>query len=82
MILFMSSPFLKPKGDDLDHECQTLGPILSSMNSVHSPNTIQLNIRPIDVGLRFFLISWGGVRLNLLGTSATIWLFVPASGNR
>jgi hypothetical protein len=27
---------------------------------------------------RFFLISWGGVRLSPLGTPATIWPIVPA----
>jgi hypothetical protein len=26
----------------------------------------------------FFLVSWGGVRLGLVGTSATIWSIVPA----
>jgi hypothetical protein len=30
----------------------------------------------------FFLVSWGGVRLNPLGMSANIWLFVPALDDR
>jgi hypothetical protein len=30
----------------------------------------------------FFLFSWGGVRLSLLGTSATNWPIVPAPGDR
>jgi hypothetical protein len=30
----------------------------------------------------FFLVSWGGVRLSPLGTSATIWPIVPAPDNR
>jgi hypothetical protein len=29
-----------------------------------------------------FLVSWGGVRLNALGTSATNWPIVPAPGDR
>jgi hypothetical protein len=30
----------------------------------------------------FFQVSWGGVRLSPLGTSATNWLIVPASDDR
>jgi hypothetical protein len=30
----------------------------------------------------FFLVSWGGVRLSPLGTSATKWLIVPAPDAR
>jgi hypothetical protein len=30
----------------------------------------------------FFLVSWGGVRLNPLGTSATTWPTVPAPDDR
>jgi hypothetical protein len=30
----------------------------------------------------FFLVSWGGVRLSPLGTSATNWLLVPAPDDR
>jgi hypothetical protein len=29
-----------------------------------------------------FLVSWGGVRLSPLGTSATIWPIVPAPDDR
>jgi hypothetical protein len=29
-----------------------------------------------------FLVSWGGVRVNPLGTSVTIWPIVPASDDR
>jgi hypothetical protein len=29
----------------------------------------------------FVLVSWGGVRLSLLGTSATLWPIVPASND-
>jgi hypothetical protein len=29
-----------------------------------------------------FLVSWGGVRLSSLGTSANIWLTVPAPDER
>jgi hypothetical protein len=32
--------------------------------------------------LVFFLISWGGARLSLLGTSAAIWPIVPALNDR
>jgi hypothetical protein len=32
--------------------------------------------------LHFILVSWGGVRLNPLGTSATIWPTVPAPDDR
>jgi hypothetical protein len=30
----------------------------------------------------FFLVSWGGMRLSLLGTFATIWPIVPAPDDR
>jgi hypothetical protein len=30
----------------------------------------------------FFLVSWGGVRLSPLGTSATNWPIVPAPDDR
>jgi hypothetical protein len=30
----------------------------------------------------FSLVSWGGVRLSPLGTSATIWPIVPAPDDR
>jgi hypothetical protein len=34
------------------------------------------------VSLVLFLVSWGGVRLSPLGTSATIWPTVPAPDDR
>jgi hypothetical protein len=37
---------------------------------------------PMDVGLVFFLVSWGGVRLSPLGTSATNWPIVPVLDDR
>jgi hypothetical protein len=44
---------------------------LSEERSIHVFN------RSHDVSF-FFLVSWGGVRLSLLGTSATNWPIVPA----
>jgi hypothetical protein len=35
-----------------------------------------------DSKISFFLVSWGGVRLSPLGTSATNWPIVPALDNR
>jgi hypothetical protein len=36
-----------------------------------------------EIGLvSFFLVSWGGVRLSLFGTSATVWPIVPAPNDR
>jgi hypothetical protein len=32
--------------------------------------------------ITIFLVSWGEVRLSPLGTSATIWLIVPALNER
>jgi hypothetical protein len=30
----------------------------------------------------FFLVPWGGVRMSLLGTSATVWRIVPSPDDR
>jgi hypothetical protein len=35
-----------------------------------------------SIGITFFLVSWGGVRLSPLGTSAINWLIVPAPDDR
>jgi hypothetical protein len=34
--------------------------------------------RPTLLGLTFYVVSWGGVRLSPLGKSGTIWPIVPA----
>jgi hypothetical protein len=40
-------------------------------------NVLSFNILP-SVHVRLFLVSWGGVRLSLLETSANNWPIVPA----
>jgi hypothetical protein len=35
-----------------------------------------------DIWRAFFLVSWGGVRLSPLGTSATNWPILPAPDDR
>jgi hypothetical protein len=41
-----------------------------------------LHVWSVVLSLFFSLVSWGGVRLSPLGTSATLWPIVPALGDR
>jgi hypothetical protein len=55
--------------------------IIMNVHHSHTPNGVQWYRHQQKTSI-FFLISWGGVRLSPLGTSATVWPIVPDPDDR